>query len=141
MGKCWREGLRYCPRVTMSTPMARTSRSTSRTSSCVSPSPSMSPVLVMAPRDLACSRTRGERAAGGDVAEAARPGADIAEDHDGQRAPVPALADVRARGRFADGVQAELAHPPLEVVVDLARRQPGADPFRVAAPLRDEGQS
>ncbi len=52
-----------------------------------------------------------QRAAGGDVTEATRTGADAAEDHDGQRAAVPALPDVGAGGALAHGVQAELADP------------------------------
>ncbi len=45
------------------------------------------------------------RAAGGDVAEAAGAGADVAEDHDGGGAAGPAFAHVGAFGGFADGVE------------------------------------
>ena len=51
------------------------------------------------------SGSAGSGAAGGDVAELARSGADAAQDHDGQRLPVPALADVGAgRARSEPGL-------------------------------------
>jgi hypothetical protein len=50
----------------------------------------------------------GQGAAGLDVAEAAGAGADVAQDHDGERAVVPTLADVGAARALADGVEAEL---------------------------------
>ena len=45
------------------------------------------------------------RLAGLDVAEAAAAGAGVAEDHEGRRAALPALADVGARRLLADRVQ------------------------------------
>ena len=48
--------------------------------------------------------------AGGDVAEGAGPGADLAHDHHGRVRLLPALADVGAAGLLADGDQAVLAH-------------------------------
>ena len=67
-------------------------------------------VLQAHPLDLVCDAQRLERVvpgrlAGLDVAEAAAAGADVAEDHEGRRAALPALADVRAVRLLADGVQ------------------------------------
>src|SRR6266853_1138456 len=50
------------------------------------------------------------RPAGLDRAEAAGPGAGVAEDHEGRRARLPALADVGAARLLAHGVQVEAAH-------------------------------
>src|SRR5262245_19326060 len=50
--------------------------------------------------------------------------ADVAEDHEGRGAVVPALADVRALRFFADRVEIQLAHQALEPQV--ARRAGGA---------------
>ena len=72
-----------------------------------------------------------QRPAGRDVAELARPGADAAQDHDRQRLPVPALADVRARRALAHGVQPELRDPFLEVEEDVAARHLHPDPGRL----------
>ena len=77
------------------------------------------------------------RPAGLDRAEPAGPGAGVAQDHDRRGPLVPALPDVRAVGLLADGVEAEAAEEPLEVVVVLAGRHPGPDPVRVAAHRRD----
>ena len=46
----------------------------------------------------------GERAARGDITKPARAGADFAENHDRQRAVVPALPDVGTAGRLANGM-------------------------------------
>ncbi len=46
--------------------------------------------------------------AGGDGAEAARAGADVAKDDEGGFAGVEAFADVGAVGLFADGVEVVL---------------------------------
>jgi len=54
-----------------------------------------------------------------DVAVAAGPGAGAAQDHERRRPVVPALADVGAVCLFADGVEAESLHQPLEPVVVL----------------------
>ena len=80
-----------------------------------------------------------QRAAGRHVAELARAGADAAQDHDGQRAAVPALADVRARGALADGVQPELGDALLEVEEDLAARHLHANPVGLGLELRALG--
>ena len=73
------------------------------------------------------------RAAGLHGAEAAGPGARVAEDHDRGGALVPALPDVRAVGLLADRVELEPAQQALEFVVVVAGRQPGTDPVRVAS--------
>ena len=72
------------------------------------------------------------RPAGLDGAEPAGPGAGVAEDHDRRRALVPALPDVRAAGLLADRVQLEAAQQALELVVVVARGDPGADPVGMA---------
>src|SRR3977135_436025 len=71
--------------------------------------------------------------AGFDVAEAAGPGTGVAQDHDRRRALIPALPDVRAMGLLADRVEVEAAQQALQIVVVVARRDPGPDPVRVAA--------
>ena len=71
--------------------------------------------------------------AGLDGAEAAGPGAGVAEDHDRRGALVPALPDVRAAGLLADRVEVQAAQQALEVVVVVARGHPRPDPVRVAA--------
>jgi len=50
----------------------------------------------------------------GDGAVSAIAGADVAEDHEGGGAVLPALADVGAVGFLADGMEVELAHQALE---------------------------
>ncbi len=64
-----------------------------------------------------------------DGAVGAGPRADVAENHERRRAVVPALADVGATCVFADGVEAEVLHDPLEPDVVLrpggANFQPG----------------
>ena len=74
--------------------------------------------------------------AGLDGAEAAGPGAGVAQDHDGGRALLPALADVRAAGLLADGVERLVAHEVLELRVVGAAGQPGLDPVGMAARVR-----
>ena len=54
------------------------------------------------------------RPAVGDGAVGAVPRADVAEDHEGGGAVLPALADVRAVRLLADRVEVELAHQLLE---------------------------
>ena len=71
--------------------------------------------------------------AGLDRAEAAGPGARVAEDHDRGGALVPALPDVRAVGLLADRVQVQAAQQALQVVVVVAGRDPRPDPVGVAA--------
>ena len=72
------------------------------------------------------SRSTRAGAPGEHGAEAARPGADVAEDHEGRRPGRPALADVRAVGALADGVQA--------VARDDAARLRELRPLRQAHP-------
>ena len=55
-----------------------------------------------------------QRLARVDQAEAARPGAAVAEDHERRGAIGPALVDVRATGLLAHRVEVEVAHEPLE---------------------------
>ena len=69
--------------------------------------------------------------AGLDGAEPARPGADVAQDHDRRGALVPALAHVGADRLLADRVEVQAAQQPLEVVVVVTRGHPGLDPVRV----------
>src|ERR687894_630811 len=84
--------------------------------------------------------------AGQNGAEPARAGADVAEDHEGRRAVVPTLPDVRAAGLLADGVEVQAAHGLLDVPVHLAIRDPRLEPVgtavraRGAALLLPEGQ-
>jgi hypothetical protein len=68
------------------------------------------------------------RAAGGHVAKLTRTRADAAEDHDGQRPPVPALADVGARRALAHRVEAQLGHALAQVEEHLAGGHLHADP-------------
>ena len=70
------------------------------------------------------------RLAGLDVAEAAAAGAGVAEDHERRRAALPAVADVRAGGLLADGVQPLGVHLLAQLAVARAARardlEPGA---------------
>ena len=61
-------------------------------------------------------------AAGGHVAEGARPGAPVAEQHQRRRSLRPALVDVGTAGFLAHGVELHVAHQPLEVAVALGAR-------------------
>jgi hypothetical protein len=73
-----------------------------------------------------------ERPAGVDQAEAAGPGAAVAQDHEGGGAVGPALVDVGAAGLLADGVQLQAPHEVLELAVLAA--QPGLDPHPLGTP-------
>ncbi len=64
----------------------------------------------------------------GDGAEAAAPGAEVAEHHEGGGLLVPALADVGAVGALADGVEVEVAGEFLEGVEGLAHGGFGLEP-------------
>src|SRR5437763_15850735 len=65
------------------------------------------------------------------VAEWTAPSAQITEDHECRRTVAEALADIRARGLLADGVQAPLAQYPLHLA-ELGRiGQPHTDPLRL----------
>ncbi len=70
-------------------------------------------------------------AALGDGAEAAAARAEVAEHHEGGRLVIPALADVRAVGGLADGVQVELAGEFLERVEGLTHGSAGLEPGRL----------
>src|SRR5262249_25639349 len=59
----------------------------------------------------------------------AGPGADPAEDHEGRGAIAPAFADVRAMRLFADGVEVEPAHQPLELDEVLASADADLEPI------------
>ena len=73
-----------------------------------------------------------QRPPGRDVAEATRASADVAEDHDRQRAVVPALADVGAARALADRVELELLDPLTQLRVADARRHRDLEPLGVA---------
>src|SRR5207248_9116866 len=73
------------------------------------------------------------RASGGDRAKAAGARAGVAQDHEGRRAPVPAVEDVGAAGLLANRVQALFAHELLELLVILTLVHAHADPFRKPA--------
>jgi hypothetical protein len=66
--------------------------------------------------------------------------ADIAEDHERRRAVMPAFADVGAARVFADRVQLQVLHDPLQP--NVVRRAGGADlqPFRFRLARTDELQ-
>ena len=82
-----------------------------------------------------------ERGAFLNGAEAAAARADVAEDHEGGGAAVPAIADVGAGGGFADGVEAEAGDEALETAVVVADGGGGAEPFWAlgAGPVRTLG--
>lgn len=71
----------------------------------------------------------GERGALLDGAEAAAAGAEVAEDHEGGGAAVPAVADVGTGGAFADGVQFEVGDELFEVTVVFADGGGGFEPI------------
>ena len=71
-----------------------------------------------------------QRAAGVDEAEAAGPGAAVAEDHERGGAVGPALVDVGAAGLLADRVQVEAAHQVLQLAVLAAEPGPDLHPLR-----------
>jgi hypothetical protein len=73
------------------------------------------------------------RASGGDVAEAAASGADVAEDHEGGGARVPAFAHVGTHGRLADGVELFFVNEVEEAAVALAGGHFHLQPGRLAS--------
>ena len=81
------------------------------------------------------------RLAGLHVAEAAAPGADVAEDHEGRRAALPALADVRAVGLLADGVEVVGADLLLQPPVVRPARRRHLQPRRLAGAAEGDGPS
>jgi len=72
------------------------------------------------------------RLAGGDVAEGACAGTDLAHDHEGGVFLVPAFADVRATGFFADRHELVRAHQFARLLVALGHRRLDTDPLRLA---------
>ena len=70
--------------------------------------------------------------AGVDLAEVAAARALVAADEEGGLAVLPALEDVRAAGRLADGVQTFVLHELLDLLVLGAGAQLGLDPRRLA---------
>ena len=82
---------------------------------------------------------RAERPRGGDVAEAAPARAAAAGDHEGGRAPRPALADVRAGRLLADRHEIGRAHQGLGADEAARERVLGGDPARQAAAPRRAG--
>ncbi len=70
------------------------------------------------------------------VAEPAAARADVAEDHEGGGAALPAFADVRAVGLLADGVEGLRAHQALDAPVARAARGLDLQPRRLARPER-----
>ena len=75
------------------------------------------------------------RSTGLHVAEAAAPGAGVAEDHDGRGTPGPALPHVRTAGLLADGVQAVLVDQGLELEIALATGNLRSQPVGLASDL------
>ncbi len=76
------------------------------------------------------------RTALGDGAETAAAGADVAEQHEGGGLVVPAFADVRALGGFANRVQSEATCQLFELVKVLTSRGFGPQPGRLGLPHR-----
>ena len=66
------------------------------------------------------------------VAEAAAPRADVAEDHEGGRAALPALADIGAVGLLADRVKVVVLDRLLQPAVVRAARRGDLQPGRLA---------
>ena len=71
---------------------------------------------------------RANRSARGDGAEAAGASTDIAENHEGGRTVFPAFTHVGTAGGFANGMEVERAHDPLEVLVTVAAEEFNAEP-------------
>ena len=105
---------------------SRSSRSTEVITTC------FRPIFSTASATRAGSGVERVRPAGGDVAEGAGPGADLAHDHHGGVALRPALADVRAARLLADRHQAVLAHDVAGALVALRARRLHPKPVRLA---------
>ena len=69
----------------------------------------------------------------GNGTEAAAASAEVAEDHKGGLAAMEALMEIRAAGRFTNGVKVEPAEVPLEGGDGLEMSGGLAEPFRQAA--------
>ena len=82
---------------------------------------------------------RAERLAARHGAKAARARADIAENHEGRGAVLPALAHVGAARAFADGVQVERAHDALQLLIIFAAEESHAQPGRARMRCRGGG--
>jgi hypothetical protein len=78
------------------------------------------------------------RLAFGDSAKAATPSTQIAQQHERGGLMVPALANVRALGRFANRVQIQSSCQPLEIVVIVAHGRARLQPLRLL--LRTPGR-
>ena len=63
------------------------------------------------------------RRTAGDRTEAARPGANIAEDHEGRRPPGVTFGPVRTACVLANRFQAKFAQQPVRVEISIAARQ------------------
>ena len=72
----------------------------------------------------------------GHGAESAAASADIAQQHEGRGLVIPALADVRALRRFADGVQPKPARQLFQVMEVFANRSFRPQPLRLGLPQR-----
>ena len=131
LGRCAACTARIVAAQCAAPPSGRSSRSTQVMTVCRRPS---SPSIV-----ATCSGSSGSGGSGrpvGHVAELAGARADAAQDHDGQRLAVPALADVRAGRALADGVQPQLGDALLEIEEDLAARHLHPDPVGLRLELR-----
>src|SRR5207249_4186180 len=120
------------------------SRIVATTSSCVSPRPTMMPLLQTRSGACSCVRrsTSSDRRAnpGGLVeiddsrttrlhrAEAARARAGVAQDHECRCARAPALGHVRAVGLLTDRVERLRPHETAEVLVLRAHRKTDLEP-------------
>ena len=65
-------------------------------------------------------------------AEAAAPGAEVPQKHEGGSPLVPTFADIRTGGALADGVQAKPLDQVLQLAVVVAHRGRGFEPIRAA---------
>ena len=109
-------------------PSARSSRSTAVRTRYAQPKSR----TASATRLGSSQSTSPPRAAGLHVAEIARARARVAQDHNRRGSRAPALADVRAHGFLADGVQVEIFHVALEPFVVFAVREFDFEPVGFA---------
>ena len=79
---------------------------------------------------------RADRFARRDGAKAAGTRADVAQNHEGCGAMLPAFAHVGAASAFADGVQIEGAHDALQVLIAFAAQEFDAEPFGARVSVR-----